>query len=63
MTRVLSQTPPDSAGDPHATLALEIQLEAAARGSFEGLLGVVVEVVVVQAATGRCREGAGGRVH
>ena len=63
MTRVLSQTPPDSAGDPHATLALEIQLEAAARGSFEGLLGVVVEVVVVQAATGRCRREGALRVH
>ena len=47
MTRLITNTPV-SAGDP--TLALEIQLESAARGSFEGLLGVVVEVVVVQAA-------------
>ena len=41
------------------------QLEAAAGGRFEGLLGVVVEVVVVQAAMGRCkREGAPGvRAH
>ena len=39
---------------------LEVQLEAAAGGRFEGLLGVVAEVVVVpQPATGRCkREGA-----
>ena len=34
---------------------LEAQLEAAAGGRFEGLLGVVVEVVAVQAATGRCK--------
>ena len=39
--------------------AQPIQLEAAVRGRFEGLLGVVVEVVVPQPATGRCkREGA-----
>eukprot|EP00964_Phaeocystis_antarctica_P097790 scaffold63862_cov78-Phaeocystis_antarctica.AAC.1 len=35
--------------------ALEVQLEAAAGGRFEGLLGVVAEVVVPQPATGRCR--------
>ena len=41
-------------------LLLELQLdEAAAGGRFEGLLGVVAEVVVPQPATGRCkREGA-----
>ena len=38
---------------------LEAQLEAAAGGRFEGLLGVVVEVVAPQPATGRCKwEGA-----
>ena len=43
----------------HRERLLELQLEAAARGRFEGLLGVVAEVVAVQAATGRCkREGA-----
>ena len=36
-------------------LELQASLEAAAGGRFEGLLGVVVEVVVVQPATGRCR--------
>ena len=35
---------------------LDIQLEAAAGGRFEGLLGVGAEVVVVpQPATGRCK--------
>eukprot|EP00964_Phaeocystis_antarctica_P071957 scaffold43949_cov50-Phaeocystis_antarctica.AAC.3 len=34
---------------------LELQLEAAAGGRFEGLLGGVVEVVVLQPATGRCK--------
>ena len=34
---------------------LEPQLEAAAGSHFEGLLGVVVEVVVVQPATGRSK--------
>ena len=33
----------------------EAQLEAAAGGRFEGLLGVVAEVVVPQPATGRCK--------
>ena len=36
-------------------MLLELQLEAAAGGRFEGLLGGVVEVVAVQAATGRCK--------
>ena len=41
---------------------LEQQLEAAAGGRFEGLLGGVVEAVDVQTATGRCKwEGA--RMH
>ena len=39
--------------------SLEDQLEAAAGGRPEGLLGVVAEVVAPQPATGRCkREGA-----
>ena len=39
-------------------LALEVQLEAAAGGRPEGLLGVVAEVGALQAAMGRCkREG------
>ena len=43
----------------HCGHLLELQLQAAAGGRFEGLLGVVAEVVVLQAATGRCkREGA-----
>ena len=38
---------------------LKLQFEAAAGGRFEGLLGVVAEVVAIQPATGRCkREGA-----
>ena len=44
------------------TLALEIHLEAAAGSRFEGLLGVVAEVVVVQPATGRCKR-KGARAH
>ena len=36
-------------------MLLEVQLEAAAGGRFEGLLGGVVEAVVPQAATGRCK--------
>ena len=44
--------------------SLEAQLEAAAGGRPEGLLGVVAEVVVAQAATGRCkREGARSSRH
>eukprot|EP00964_Phaeocystis_antarctica_P036154 scaffold20660_cov48-Phaeocystis_antarctica.AAC.1 len=43
--------PARSAGFP---IALEAQLEAAAGGRFEGLLGGVVEVVAPQTATGRC---------
>ena len=39
--------------------SLEPQVEAAAGGHPEGLLGVVAEAVVLQPATGRCkREGA-----
>eukprot|EP00964_Phaeocystis_antarctica_P138148 scaffold102814_cov48-Phaeocystis_antarctica.AAC.1 len=34
--------------------ALEVQVEAAAGGRLEGLLGGVVEAVVHQPATGRC---------
>ena len=34
---------------------LEVQLEAAAGGRFEGLLGVVVQVVAPQPATDRCK--------
>ena len=41
--------------DPQVSQMLEAQLEAAAGGRFEGLLGVVVEVVEPQAATGRCK--------
>ena len=38
---------------------LDIQLEAAAGGRFEGLLGVVAKAVAPQPAPGRCkREGA-----
>ena len=36
-------------------MLLEPQLEAAAGGRFEGLLGVVVEAVGPQPATGRCK--------
>ena len=43
----------------HCGRLLELQREAAAGGHFEGLPGVVAEVVVIQPATGRCkREGA-----
>ena len=44
----------------HRGRLLEVQLEAAAGGRFEGLLGVVAEAVAPpQPATGRCkREGA-----
>ena len=39
--------------------SLELQVEAAAGGRPEGLLGVVAEAVALQPATGRCkREGA-----
>ena len=44
---------------PLAHRSLEVQLEAAAGGRPDGLLGVVAEVVAHQPATGRCkREGA-----
>ena len=36
-------------------MLLEVQLEAAAGGRFEGLPGAVAEVVALQAATGRCK--------
>eukprot|EP00964_Phaeocystis_antarctica_P060015 scaffold35750_cov56-Phaeocystis_antarctica.AAC.5 len=36
-------------------MLLELQLEAAAGGRFEGLLGGVVEVVAAQPASGRCK--------
>eukprot|EP00964_Phaeocystis_antarctica_P049739 scaffold28815_cov44-Phaeocystis_antarctica.AAC.2 len=36
-------------------MLLEHQLEAAAGGRFEGLLGGVAEVVLLQPATGRCK--------
>eukprot|EP00964_Phaeocystis_antarctica_P113565 scaffold77572_cov58-Phaeocystis_antarctica.AAC.2 len=39
-------------------MLLELQLEAAAGGRFEGLLGAVVEVVAAQPATGRWQVGA-----
>ena len=43
----------------HRGRLLELQLEATVGGRFEGLLGVVAEVVAPQPATGRCkREGA-----
>ena len=43
----------------HRGRLLDLQIEAAARGRFEGLLGGVVDAVARQPATGRCkREGA-----
>ena len=54
--------PPYDAHKSNLTMqgrSLEEQLEAAAGGRLEGLLGVVAEAVVLQAATGRGkREGA-----
>ena len=46
----------------HRGRLLDIQREATAGGRFEGLLGVVVELVHFQAATGR-RKREGARAH
>ena len=52
-------SPSDVSKAPTAVSLLERQLEAAAGGRFEGLLGVGADIVVPQPATGRCkREGA-----
>eukprot|EP00964_Phaeocystis_antarctica_P006307 scaffold3432_cov64-Phaeocystis_antarctica.AAC.2 len=50
-TRCTKRAPPQT-----DMLGIEVrQLEAAAGGRFEGLLGGVVEAVVAQTATGRCK--------
>ena len=51
-------------GAAHRGRLLELDLDAAAGGVFDGLLGLVVEAVLPQAATGRSQGiemGAGAR--
>ena len=47
-------------GVAHAVRLLELDADAAARGIFDGLFGLVVEAVVLQAATGRSQGGEMG---
>ena len=57
---VLGESGASGGGVAHRGRFLELDLDAAASGVFDGLLGLVVEAVVLQAAAGRPHGGGVG---
>ena len=57
---VMGESGASGGGVAHRGRFLEMDLDAAAGGVFDGLLGLVVEAVVLQAAAGRPRGGGLG---
>ena len=57
---VMGESGASSGGVAHRGRFLEFDLDAAAGGVFDGLLGLVGEAVVLQAATGRPHGGGVG---
>ena len=57
---VMGESGASGGGVAHRDRFLELDLDAAAGGVFDGLLGLVVEAVVLQAAVGRPHGGGVG---